>query len=198
MDGSTFDALTRILGVARSRRGALAGLATALGMAELLRWESDARTGGRKKKRKPRKKRRTPLQFNAFGCLNVGSPCRGNDELCCSGLCEGKAPRKGKRDRSRCIAHGERGCLAGQMLTGCGGSTVPCTTITGQQGACQTTTGGAGYCTGDGQCRACRKDADCRAFCGPEAACILCPAAVCVQGTQCVGPVDDGCVFPPP
>jgi hypothetical protein len=96
------------------------------------------------------------------------------------------------------VAHGEDVCQAGQNLPGCGGPQhVACTTSTGDNGACRTTTGNAGYCSGDSWCYPCRKDADCRPFCGADAACVVCSNVGCPSGTQCVGPTDDGCVVPP-
>jgi hypothetical protein len=202
MPATRFDTLILSLAHAASRRLVLPRLTIATLSLAIASRESVWLAAARQKKNKNKKRKRRP-NFNAFGCLNVGQACRGNDALCCSGICsgkrrrKGKRGRKGKRDRSRCVAHGERGCLAGQQLTGCGGMTVSCTTVTGLQGSCRTTTGNAGYCAGDGQCRPCTKDADCRPFCGPEAACTVCTSVLCPGGTICVGPIDDGCTFPP-
>jgi hypothetical protein len=186
MDGSRFDSMTRLLAGTSPRRSVLLGLASAV-----LGLSGARRPNGASAKKSKR------LERNAFGCVNVGGTCRGRDKNCCSGRCQGKKPKKGERDRSRCVAHDEDTCKKGQNLTGCGGQTVHCTTSTGGTGACRTTTGNAGYCSGDGQCRRCRKDADCRPFCGPKAACVVCDSPLCEVGTLCVGPTDDGCIVPP-
>jgi hypothetical protein len=147
----------------------------------------------KKKRRKNRKPRR-----NAFGCVNVGKPCRGDDRLCCSGICEGETPKQGKKDTSRCVAHDASTCQAGQRPQGvCGGtSDVTCKTSTGTTGLCSTTTGNAPYCGEEEYCHACKKDADCRPFCGAAAACVQC--AGCPQGgTACASPTPGLCDFPP-
>ena len=182
MDADRFDTLTRVLTSAMPRRRLLRGLASApfgLGLACV----ADA-ASARKRRRKPR--------FNAFGCLDVGTPCAGKDTLCCSGICQGRKPRRGKTDASRCVAHDETTCRAGQL--NCEGISVPCTTSSGRAGGCYTTTGNAGYCANDGDCFACGKDADCRPYCGPRAACIRCETGCAGIGTLCLGP--DECTFP--
>lgn len=73
---------------------------------------------------------------------------------------------------------------------------TPCTTSDGLPGRCDTTTGAAGYCAADFGCFPCRKDADCRPYCGPQAACMQC-VTLCVlfeETTACAGP--GGCTFP--
>ena len=72
-----------------SRRAALVGLSTMLPARTML-GISDA--GARKKHK--HKKRNKP-DNNAFGCLNVGQHCNGKDDKCCSGICDGKKPKKG-------------------------------------------------------------------------------------------------------
>lgn len=103
MDGDRFEALARLV-TASSRRGALRCLA---GAVLALGWVTRRPAGGlaRKRKRKP--------AFNAFGCVPVGKPCRGKNGVCCSGVCQGKKPKKGKPDRSRCAAHNTGGGRAG-------------------------------------------------------------------------------------
>jgi hypothetical protein len=122
------------------------------------------------------------------GCKNVGRKCQ-RARQCCSGVCEGK------KDKKRCRAHDTGGCRAGQRSTGCGGSVdIDCTTSADLLGACQTTTGNAGFCAASGDCFRCRKDADCRAVCGPRAACVRCEESCSgVGGTACLGP--DACDF---
>lgn len=121
------------------------------------------------------------------GCKNVGKKCK-RDAQCCSDVCKG-----GKN--KRCKAHDGAGCKAGQQETACGGVEVDCISSTGAEGACDTTTGNAPYCTVDGGCFPCTKDRQCRPFCGPKAACIRCgPECEEEGGTACVGPGQ--CDFP--
>jgi hypothetical protein len=196
MDALRFESFLRSLAEESTRRGVLRGVVvTALGAS----WGHPA-FGARAKKRKRK------LRFNAFGCVNVGGKCRGKDSVCCSGICKGKKPKKGEKDKSRCVAHDEGGCQAGPTSAGCGGTNVLCTTSTGQAGGCITTTGNAGYCGASIDCPSCTKDADCQARCGPQAACVLCPSAVAcdansdpIEGpsTRCVGPSSGACIPPP-
>jgi hypothetical protein len=171
MRADQFDAITRSLPDGRTRRGVLGGLA-AFGVALIVRRDAETKRGKRKKSAR-----------NAFGCLNVGAKCRGKDHKCCSGLCAGKKPKKGERDKRRCIGHDATTCQVGQQA--CGVVDTPCTASTGTAGFCVTTTGNAAYCaTGfGGECFSCRKDADCRANCGKRAACVQC--ATCPGGTTC-------------
>lgn len=169
MDGDRFEALARLV-TASSRRGALRCLA---GAVLALGWVTRRPAGGlaRKRKRKP--------AFNAFGCVPVGKPCRGKNGVCCSGVCQGKKPKKGKPDRSRCAAHNTGGCLAAEQ--GCGPNPdVPC----GAGGLCLATTGNAGFCgrVQDAACAACRRDADCPAATfGAGAACVVCRNGSCPE-----------------
>ena len=183
MDGTRFDGFTRSLAATASRRSILAALAVGS-----VGWGFHAPVSARKRKRnKP--------NFNAFGCLNVGQRCRGNDNLCCSGRCQGKKPRKGKKDTSRCVGHdagtllsGEGGCQAGQTgVCTAGGVVVSCTSTANAVGACETTTGGAAFCFGSFKCDSpCAKDADCQEAFGAQAACIVCTS--CANGTACASP----------
>jgi len=139
---------------------------------------------------KDKKSKKKPLQRNEYGCVAVGKACRGNDSVCCSGICEGKKPKKGERDRSQCEAHDTGGCVKGQQSGFClaGSMGLPCTTSAGNTGTCETTTGNAGYCVHTGGCADCKTDSDCHATMGnPLAACIRC-AYGCPQGTACVAP----------
>ena len=150
----------RVLGSFPSRRDLLRGLAAVgVGIAE----------------RRPAAGARKTPRRNAFGCLDVGQPCDGRHVRCCSGVCRGKRARKGKPDRSRCVAHDATTCRPGQQEPFCGDSElVLCTTSTGYAGQCNTTTGNAGYCMASSLCFSCAKDADCRAVCGAKAACLIC------------------------
>jgi hypothetical protein len=188
MDANRFDDLIRVLPFT-SRRGLLAGLAGGM-LAAVTRSPRQPAAQKRKKRKK--------LQFNAFGCVDVGGACRGNGANCCSGICAGSKPKQGGRDRSRCAAHDQSTCVAGQTDEFCGGIEFTCTTTAGVTiGACITTTGNAPYCFSDGDCFPCKKDADCIGVCGPQAACAVCNAAECapVGGTACVG--IEQCNFPP-
>ena len=188
MDAGRFDDIACMLIDASSRRDVLRSLAAAVGLGAMAPVITEAR-----KKNKRKKKKKKPLQFNTFGCVNVGSPCRGDDANCCSGLCDGNRPKKGKRDTSRCVGHDASTCLPGQTLE-CEGSDVLCVTSAGLSGQCVTTTGNAGFCFREGKCFVCKKDADCVGACGPQAACITCVLDCAVTGgTSCAGP--GGCTF---
>ncbi len=179
MDADRIDRLSRAAARVLSRR-AIAGV---LGVGVLaLPGPADAR----QKKRKKRKVKR-----NEFGCVNVGRFCKSNGQ-CCSGICGGK----NKKGKKRCRAHDSGGCQAGQDV--CAGTTVPCTTATGDAGLCVRTTGDAGYCSFSGRCTtpSCQKDADCQDLCGPQAACIVCEGDCHSGRTVCVGPSLDSCEMP--
>src|SRR5215212_6411401 len=122
------------------------------------------------------KKKKTKTKPNVFGCLNLGQPCAGNSARCCSGICHGRKPRKGKKDTSKCAVHNTGICAAGSDLCtsglhhACHPSNPNCT--------CTLTTGNAGFCadftSASGQevaCRVCTRDTDCQAEFGAGAAC---------------------------
>jgi hypothetical protein len=172
-----FDRFTRSVSTLLSRRT----LAATLGLGALgLPGLAEA------KKHKKRKKKK--ITRNEFGCVDVGGFCK-NSGQCCSGICSGK------KDKKKCKAHNTSTCQAGQQEAGCTAeaTTVPCDV----DGRCDTTTGKAPYCAGDGQCFPCTKDADCVPFCGAQAACITCAGCALETGdlTACVGPVDVVCDF---
>jgi hypothetical protein len=185
MNSKTFDNLTRTLAAAASRRTAalaVAGAALGLVAAQL----PEAQAGKKRKQRRNRNKNKNKaLTFNAFGCVDVGKPCRGKDANCCSGICQGKKPNKGEKDKSRCVAHNVGGCQSGQDF--CLGELVAC----GDAGFCSTTTGNGAFCGGDGTCTDCKNDSECAAEVGPGAACVVC-AGLCPDGvnTLCVLPGD--------
>jgi hypothetical protein len=169
MDASRFDRLTRSLSSGASRRHILAGVvlsAAALHVPTVI---------GARKKRNEKVKR------NAFGCVDVGKACRGSDANCCSGICQGKKPKQGKKDTSSCVAHSVGECQADQDA--CLEFPTPC----GTDGVCVRTTGKASFCGGDGACQECSKDTDCETEFGPGAACIVC-AVNCagIGGTVCI------------
>ena len=197
MEPTRFDSLVRVVTTRSRREAILALLGGVLGLSGL--YQADAGMMGMgmmgmmgmgKGKRKRCEPDPTP---NAFGCLNVGQPCRGQDSACCSGRCQGRSPRRGECDRSRCVSHDESTCLPGQQAETCGGQTVTCTSTAGQPGFCNTTTGEAAYCLAAGGCFPCQRDAHCEGVCGPGAACIRC--ANCPVGTSCAGTGATSCTF---
>jgi hypothetical protein len=174
MDAPRFDHLARSLMNIPSRRGLLRSLAgTAIGLAA-------TRLSGMEAKKKRKNKKPKKLKLNAFGCVDVGGKCRGNDANCCSGICEGAKPKKGKKDSSTCLAHNAGSCQAGQDV--CLGNFAPCGTL----GSCLRTTGKASFCGNISLCQACTRDTDCEAEFGPGAACGVCTdACLSTGGTIC-------------
>ena len=168
------------------RRSVVAGLAG--GVLSLM---AGAPSGliAKEKKDKDNKRKKKPLKRNEYGCVPIGKPCRGNDSVCCSGICEGKKPKKGERDQSQCVAHDTGSCVKGQQSGFCvaHSMTTFCTSSAGKTGACETTTGNAGFCGSTGACTECRTDSDCQASTGNSlAACV--DGFGCLQGTACVTP----------
>lgn len=188
MDPTRFDDFLRLLTGEPSRRAVLRGLTTVVGLG-LGAGRPPSMVWAEKKKKKK------SLKLNEFDCVNVGGKCQGKDHVCCSGMCDGEKPKKGKPDRSRCIAHDTgTGCVAGQQVGFCGGTSAFCTTSLGGSGLCDTTTGKAPYCTGDGECFACQRDPDCVPICGQRAACVRCATGCAATGgTVCVGPAGGIC-----
>jgi hypothetical protein len=162
MDEIRFDRFARSLADKPSRRGVLRGLAATMGLA-VVHFQSSVEA-------KTKRKRKKKLILNAFGCVDVGGKCRGKDANCCSGICQGKKPKKGKKDKSTCVAHNVGECQAGQDF--CAGNGVLC----GTEAACFRTTGKASFCGAliGGDCRVCSRDSDCEAEFGPGAACVVC------------------------
>jgi hypothetical protein len=194
-----FDHLARLLTTAPSRRMALHAVAGLLAATVLGPFGRTGAAAKKRKKRKNRKKRKKPTQtikLNAFGCVDVGDPCRGNNGLCCSGICEGDAPEPGAPDTSRCMAHDTGGCLPG--VDSCD-EPVPCPSNPTGPTVCNQTTGKAAYCNGVAHCGLrCQTDDDCREFCNDEAAaCLHCPTGGCggFGPTFCATPT--GCKPPP-
>jgi hypothetical protein len=155
----------------------LAGILPAWAMPEFLAVQA--------KKHKKKKKKNKP-QNNAFGCLNVGQHCNGNDDKCCSGVCDGKKPKKGKKDKSTCVAHNVGPCQDAFDI--CAGVAVPCSV--NDLGGCFITTGSAPFCgVGDTPCVPCKRDSDCVALgFGVGAACVVCNflCATASGGTMCI------------
>lgn len=173
MEATRFDELTRSLTAAGSRRRVFRGLAgVAIGLAQ----------------------GQLPVLAKGKGktCLDVGKPCGGNGSKCCSGVCKGKKPKKGKRDRSKCVAHNTGGCTAERSFCLVGDDASKCA-IGLQEGTCVATTGNAGFCAApDGSlqqhCRVCAKDKDCEKLgFGRGAACVIVSGGNCTGGDSCVG-----------
>jgi hypothetical protein len=170
-----FDTLVRTFDLDTSRRAALGTLGGGLASV-LIRCGRDNPAAGRRRTKKPK--------HNAFGCVNVGKACNGKNGLCCSGLCQGKKPGKGKKDKSTCVAHNVLGCQPAQ--DGCLEIGSSC----GSSGICYRTTGQASFCgvDGAGACVDCGKDADCeRLGFGSGAACVTCTSCN-VSATACFPP----------
>jgi hypothetical protein len=170
LDGKAFDEAIRRLTTRISRRGLWrAATGAALGTA-VAGVSAPAEAKKKRAKKKP--------ALNSFGCLNVGQKCRGNSGLCCSGICQGKKPKQGKKDKSQCIAHDTGDCQAGQDSC-LAEEQTPCGT---NGGACVRTTGKASFCGGgSGACIACEKDTDCQTLgFGENAACVVC-RSVCPE-----------------
>ena len=192
MNAIRFDSLTRSLSLGTSRRGILGSGLTVLGLAARLHSANSA------KRRRRHKRRKRLLRRNEFGCVPVGKPCRGKDRNCCSGICHGKRPKKGKRDTSRCVGHDVATCQPGEEPSYCGGTSESCTTTLGMSGVCNTTTGNAGFCSTLATfcVPPCATDADCQAGSGnSRAACVLC--ARCPSGIGCSVPGPPYPVVPP-
>jgi hypothetical protein len=169
MTDARIDHLARLLSGTHPRRGHLQRL-----VAAGLLMASGALPSAHAKKRRKQNRRGKP---NAFGCLDVGQRCGGQSAACCSGVCQGKKAKKGRRDRSKCVAHNTGGCVATEQSCGADNADVPC----GVGGFCLLTTGNAAFC-GDvttGVCAACRRDDDCAFGFGAGAACILCDNDFC-------------------
>jgi hypothetical protein len=193
MNAKSFEAVTRSLTSAPSRRDILRGLAsTGIGLG-IARWPAPA-DARKKRKRKKKAKKAKP---NAYGCLEVGDPCK-NTSHCCSGICQGK---KGKK---MCQAHGAGTCdQAGpELCTTQNPAVVRCNNSANC--ACIRTTAGSNFCydagaEAGGDCADCQQDSDCVALgFPPGTACApvlqgLC-AGFCAGGMACLTP----CGNPPP
>lgn len=210
MDSSRFDSFARARGTPTSRRVASRVL-TALGLSGLLPLANGAVSAAAKsdrtskKKLGKRRKSQPKVKFNQFGCVNVGKFCKKNRH-CCSGICTGAAGKKTCQGHNTGFTACEDGGLG--LCTAPGDSPVAvflCTSSSDKDGFCTRTTGNAPYCAASAPdliCaptgRLCTKDKDCQPFCGPDAACVLCPRrAVDNPGVTraCAGPSPDSCQF---
>lgn len=184
MDAGHFDHLTLAQSSRVSRRAAIQIGALAISIAGIQ--PAPTAQANDKRRRRRRRNRQPELPVveptpNAYGCLSVGQPCGGHHELCCSEVCEGPLPQKGKPDARVCAAHNTGDCVAAQdsCLVE---KNVPCLS----NGVCTQTTGEANFCArlAVGECMACKTDADCTLW-GPGAACIVCPYACPQSSTAC-------------
>lgn len=176
MDDNRFDRVVRSLAEGSSRRALGRGIAaTALGLAAGR--APDAAHGKQKKKKKDPK-------TNVFGCVDVGNACRGKNGLCCSHICEGKKPKKGRKDTSRCVAHDSGACQPGDDF--CLGNEVACGAE--DAGTCVRTTGSSPFCAlmEIGVCTECNTDQKCQVIFGPGAACVICPSECLAILTACI------------
>jgi hypothetical protein len=188
MDGTQFDTVIRSL--TKSRRSLLGGALALTGG-----WFGIANTAARKKgKKRKGKKKPKALLFNQYGCVDVGQPCRGDSSTCCSGICEGVAPGRGKPDRSQCVAHNTSICTPALNICTTGSEST--CNANNASTHCTVTTGNAGFCADFTQgaakhCRNCSRDTDCQAEFGAGVACVVftgicatyCPAT---GGTACM------------
>jgi hypothetical protein len=171
MDATHFDRLTRALSNAGTRRGVVQGIAAALGLIAIRFPE------GAVAKKKHKHKKKSKLKRNEFGCVDVEGNCLGNSANCCSGACEDSKPKKGKKDKSTCLAHDAGYCTAESDSCTVGGG-VACDTDLSGLCACFRTTGNAGFCADVSVdltmvCRDCTTDSDCEAEFGTGAACVV-------------------------
>ena len=165
MDGHGFDLLTKRLALLTTRRQGFRTVLAGAGVAGLLGLETEDA---------------------AAACGGAGKRCKKGNQ-CCSGICQGKKPKKGKKDRSVCVAHHEDICTAAHRA--CTGDPRPNCNPDHPQATCFRTTGQAGYCGLDviPACIPCRKDTDCHEPLGEGSACVVCSA--CPEGKgMCVPP----------
>jgi hypothetical protein len=187
MEPTHFDHFARAISSSTSRRALLNRISAAGMLAALTHFGTRPASADARKKHKKHDKKKQPIPaLNTYGCLDVGQACRGNHALCCSGICQGKKPKKGKPDRRTCAAHDAGSCTAGQ--DSCVQGLIPC----GTTGLCVQTTGKGDFCGTIGICAVCQKDEDCVATKGPGAACVVCVAACAnsTGGTACYAAAD--------
>jgi hypothetical protein len=190
MEDHHVDALALSLTGVLSRRGIVRGLAVL--PLELAARVLPGRAAGRRKRKRREKHREnkncsnsSALQLNEFQCVDVGNACRGDSANCCSGICQGKKPKKGKRDTSVCLAHNTATCQTDEDV--CAGTGGSC----GVDGLCFRTTGTTSFCgtsPDPAGCIDCTKDADCEPIFGLGAACVTCGGACGGSGILCIGP----------
>ncbi len=198
MEGRHFDDLIRSLFA--SRRSLFAGAAmVAVGWLGSMDAEARSRHG---KKRKHKKTPATQPIFNQFGCLDVGQPCAGDSSQCCSGVCEGKPPKKGKPDTRVCAAHNAGACTTSRNRCTSVDPGLAVCNPNSQFAACLVTTGNAPFCgtlfnfDPAVTCQTCTRDADCLAIGFPSgSACVqlggtFCNGCEATQNRACLPPAD--------
>jgi hypothetical protein len=176
MDETRFDGLARFVSQRLPRRRFHALLA-AVSLSLLA--GAPVTTVGKKKKKE--------LQRNTFGCVDLGGKCGGKDSACCSGICQGKKPKQGKKDKSRCVGHNQGTCTPERSLCAAATANEALCNPDSNFAACLQTTGNSPFCATfagltDDICQPCAKDADCTAAGFP-------PGSACVlfTGTKCLG-----------
>ena len=198
MDNRRLDTLARHLAPPSSRRLVVSRLTASLLSFAGIRLPNEA---GAKPHKRHGKRKKKPLRFNEFGCLNVGARCRGKDDLCCSGICHGKKPRKGAKDKRRCVAHHVAGCTVARDICTTDNKPLSRCNPANMDAYCATTTGNGPFCANFGLplgavCQVCVRDVDCLAFgYPPGSACVLIGGGVC---NQCIAEGTEGraCVAP--
>jgi hypothetical protein len=191
VDQTRLERLTKALIAIPSRRDVLrglSGLGLALGAARLP-VVVDAKKRKHKKKKKDKK-----AKPNAFGCLEVGDPCKNADQ-CCSGICEGKKCRS--HDTGTCNQKGPEICSIDPPIALTCNNDAAC--------RCFGTTAGsivcAQYANQELNCADCQRDADCAALGFPSGS-VCAPFTVgacagqCQSGMACLAPC--GVELPPP
>src|SRR4051812_6523001 len=199
MEGRRFDDLIRSLFA--SRRSFLAGTAVVV-VGWLGNMDAEARSRHRKKRKH---KQPPPLPqpvFNQFGCLDVGQPCAGDSSQCCSGVCEGIPPKKGKPDTRVCAAHNAGACTTSRNRCTSLAPGLAICNPNSQFAACLVTTGNAPFCgtlfnfDPAVTCQTCTRDADCLALGLPSgSACVqlggtFCNGCEATQNRACLPPAD--------
>jgi hypothetical protein len=199
-----FERATRALSGVSTRR-ALLGRSAVTGLATLLAHlsvETEASQAAGELAADRKRRRKKALQRNEFGCVNVGGKCRGKDANCCSGICQGKKPKKGEKDGSRCVAHNAGSCTPERNICVVGDNIDAACNLPDAFAVCFATTGNAGFCGSlaafnpDLNCRACNTDADCEAFgfTVGTACVVLEDAGAC--GNQCAATDKRACIPP--
>jgi hypothetical protein len=197
-----FDAMRQAVTRLPSRRNLLRGLAGAgLSLSSLRLPDAlEAKSGKQKRARKKKKPKIPRPVFNQFGCLDVGQPCRGDGSLCCSGVCAGKKPTKGKPDRRVCAAHNAGDCSPQRNYCELDNPPVlSLCNLPSDTALCLVTTGSAPFCgsalgfDAAVHCQTCAKDADCVALgFPPGSACVQmgerCNACEATQNRACMAP----------
>jgi hypothetical protein len=178
VDLTRFNAVTETITNLPSRRDMLRSLAGAgIGLGALLGSAFGAPDADAKKTRRKKKRKKQPRPvFNQFGCLGVGQPCKGDSTICCSGICAGSAPRKGRPDTRVCAAHDTGTCKQDGVLAPCNNRT---------NCGCFRTTAGSDVCAElfpPSACAACQRDADCLALGFPPGTACALSAIPCESG----------------